>query len=190
MRFCTVFANVPGSRQPFHYGGENLFCQIEEITAVAIGRGNQCLARDHQRQRPFENSARAASAFHGIGIEAVQHKNLGTRQERPVQFEGGFSWWPPPERWCRPRHGAGRNPAGFVEAVNFIDEEQRAPALFAADARSLENLSSDRRHRKNRRHLLEDEAGFAASSRAMVVLPVPGGPRRRSRPGGPRPACG
>ena len=66
-----------------------------------------------------------------------------------------------------------------VEAVDLVDEQQRALPHLAALPGRLEHLAQIGDAGEHRRQRLEGEIGaLCASSRAIVVLPQPGGPHR------------
>ena len=64
-----------------------------------------------------------------------------------------------------------------VEAVHLVEEQDRAAALLAhAGAGPLRDLADVLHAGGDRRQRLERLLVAPATSRAMVVLPVPGGP--------------
>ncbi len=89
-------------------------------------------------------------------VEPAQHQNLRARQQRAVQFEGRIL-----------RRGADQDHRAVlhhrketvllaaVEAVDFVDEQQRALPDLAALARGLEGLLQIGDAGKHRRQLLE-----------------------------------
>ena len=62
--------------------------------------------------------------------------------------------------------------------MDFIDEQQRALPRPPSLTGRIEDFLEIGDARKYRRQLLEVQPAAFDSSRAMVVLPVPGGPRR------------
>ena len=69
----------------------------------------------------------------------------------------------------------------LVEAVDLVDEEDRAPAARARSASASAITCADLLHaRQHGRERHEARAGHAGHERASVVLPVPGGPQRIS----------
>jgi len=73
----------------------------------------------------------------------------------------------------------------FVEAMNFIDEQNRAATALTIEARFRNRGSQIFDAGKNRRRAMNRASVFFATAAAKVVLPVPGGPHRiirRQRP--------
>ena len=104
---------------------------IEQEAPVAIGAGNECVARVRRDvERPPLDRLGATQQFaQRGGIEAVQDEHLRAAQQRRVQFEAGVL--------------GGRADEGdravldirqetvllrAIEAMDFVDEQQRALA--------------------------------------------------------------
>ena len=69
----------------------------------------------------------------------------------------------------------------LVEAVDLVDEQQRAPALpGGASCAASNTLRSSGTPEKIAEIWMKCRSVSAARSRAMVVLPTPGGPHRIS----------
>ncbi len=70
-----------------------------------------------------------------------------------------------------------------IEAMHLVDEQQRALARSRGARAPHRTPSSDRRRRRTPRKSARTRSSVAsASSRATVVLPVPGGPQKISEP--------
>ena len=79
--------------------------------------------------------------FHSLGVKPVQHQHLRARQKSAVQLEGRiFGGGAHEDDRAVLDIGQKRILLRFVEAVDFIHEEQRAAALLAPDARLLEDF--------------------------------------------------
>ena len=72
-----------------------------------------------------------------------------------------------------------------VEAMDLVDEEQRALPLHHPGARGIERLLEIGDAEKIAESCWNSSFVSPASSRATVVLPVPGGPQKISEPSDP-----
>ena len=136
----------------------HFFGQVEQITPVAVGHGAQAGARILVERKFLAVMGFGAlqQGFERRIVEPAQHQHLGARQQRAVEFEGRIL-----------RRGADQhNRAVFdhwqetvllaaIEAVDFVDEEQRALPRLAAHARGIERLLQIGDAGKYRRQLLE-----------------------------------
>ena len=102
----------------------------------------------------------AQQGFEVVVIEPAQHEDLGARQQRADQLEGRVLG-----RRADEDHRAvldnGQKGVllGAVEAVDLVDEEQRALAHLAALPGRLEHLAQIGDPGENGRERLEDELG-------------------------------
>ena len=99
--------------------------------------------------RPSASSARASSRRQRIVVEPAQHQHLAARQERGVQLEGRVLGGGADQRH-RAVLDIGQEAVllGAIEAMDLVDEQQRALAVLAALAGGLEDPCAGRRRRK------------------------------------------
>ena len=112
-------------------------------------------------------------------VEAAQHQHLRARQQRAVQLERRVL--------CRRadendgavlHHRQERILLAAVEAMDLVDEEQR-PLPHAAALRAASNVFFRSATPVNTAdNCSKCSLNAVDSSRAIVVLPVPGGPQR------------
>ena len=126
---------------------------FKQVTPVAIGHGAQRAARlGVQRQGPALGRLGAADQLLHRGIvEPVQHEDLATREQGAVQLEGRVFG-----RGADEDHGAvldiGQEAVllGAVEAVDFVDEQQRPLPCRRAGPWRPRRSCADRRRRRTR----------------------------------------
>ena len=161
---------------------EELLGQVEQIAPVPVGHGEERHTRasgSSGSALPASASARSRRMRSAAAIEALQHEDLAARQERRVQLERGVLGGR-----THQDHGAvlhiGQEAVllGPVEAVDLVDEEERAAAGQAPLLGPLEDLAQVGDPREHGREGLEGELRHLREKRAMVVLPLPGGPQR------------
>ena len=108
---------------------DDLLGHVEHIAAVAIGHRTQRGARlGIERQRPAQFGLRAREQqFQRRIVEPAQHQHLAARQQRAVQRERRVLGGGADQRDRAGLHH-GQKPVllGAVEAVDLIDEQQRA----------------------------------------------------------------
>ena len=152
--------------------------RVVSRAGVAIGGRGDFLQHLIERGHA-DDGQRAAQQHHNFFVrERAQHVNLRARKQRGIDFErrilGG---------------GADQNDVaaldvrqkgvllGFVEAMDFVDEEDGAAAEFAQafgiGHHGLDFLDAGSTALKGRNSLFV----MRAMMRASVVLPTPGGPR-------------
>ena len=75
-------------------------------------------------------------------VEPVQHENLAAREQRPIQLEGGIFGGGADED-DRPILDIGQEAIllGAIEAVNLVDEQERAASRLAALPGSVEDFA-------------------------------------------------
>ena len=140
----------------------DLVSQVEQKPPVAIGHGAQ--GRPGflgQRQWTAQIVFGAPQQdFEILVIEAPQHEDLRTRQQRPDQLEGRVLG-----RGADENHRAvlDHRQKGIllraIEAMDLVDEEQRALAHLAALFRRLEDFAQIRDPGENCRQRLENQIG-------------------------------
>ena len=131
-------------------------------------------ARARSRRRPFRQVAQL------VGVERLEAEQRGAREQRAGEREervlGGRA-----DEDEQPLLDVGQQRVllGSAEAVHLVEEQDRAlPVLGEAAPGARRDLPDVLHARAHRRERLERLAGGAGDSRAMVVLPVPGGPHR------------
>ena len=111
--------------------GEDFFQQVEEVAAVAIGHRHQRGAGILGERRGLAHVLFGAGEQLGEGgfVEALQHHDLRAGQQRAVEFEAGVLGGGADQRddaaldeWQEAIL------LGAVEAVDLVDEQQRALA--------------------------------------------------------------
>ena len=105
------------------------FRQIEQIAAIAIGHGAQGRARViGQLERLAIMRFGALQKFFQRGIvQPAQHQHLGARQQRAVQLEGRVLGGGAHQHDGAVLHHRQKTVLlAAVEAMDFVDEEQRA----------------------------------------------------------------
>ena len=146
---------------------------LQRLAVMGLGALQQCFQR-------------------GI-VQPAQHQHLGAGQQRAVQLEGRVLGGGADQH-----HGAvfhHRQEAillAAVEAVDLVDEQQRALPRACGAARAASKVFLRSATPENTAdNCSKCRLKAVESSRAMVVLPVPGGPHRmiEMRPALPRP-CG
>ena len=97
----------------------------------------------------------------------------------PFTSNEGFSVVAPMKVNSPLRHTAGTHPAGLVEAMHFVDEQDGAAAgIGAHDLRALDRLADVLHAGSTADSAMNSASKASAISRASVVLPTPGGPHR------------
>jgi hypothetical protein len=125
-------------------------------------------------------------------VEAVEDQDLGAREEGGVQLEGRVLGGGPDQHDGAVLHV--RQEAillRLVEAVDLVDEEQRAAAVGVAQRAASKIFFSSATPVKMALIWTKLRSVSAAIRRAIVVLPEPGGPQRTrdgQPPGGEHPA--
>ena len=77
-----------------------------------------------------------------LGRKAVEHEHLGARQQRGVEFEGRVLGGRADERYGAVFHHRQETVLlGAIEAMDFVDEQQRPLPGVPAALRGLENLA-------------------------------------------------
>ena len=144
-------------------GAQHVFGEGERGATVAVGH-----ARQHgaglgvERQRAAELGLGAGEqALDRHLVERLEHQYVGSRQERGVELErrvlgGGADQ----HDGAVLHHGEETVELGAIEAMDLVDEEQRAPTQGAAAARRLEHLLEIGDAGEDRRDLLELEIGL------------------------------
>ena len=129
-------------------------------------------------------SACANSFSIAAGIERMEHQHARARQQRGVELERRiFGGGADQHHGAVFHHRQKRILLRAVEAMHLVDEQQRALARSRAARARRRTPSSGRRRRKTPRKSARNAARWhRASSRATVVLPVPGGPQKISEP--------
>ena len=137
---------------------EGLFGEVQEVAPVPV--------RQRQDHRARFLGHRKPALLHILGalqqllqrrfIEAFQHQNLATRQKRAVQLEARIF-----RRGADQRHHAAFDEGqeavllGPVEAVDFVDEEQRALTHLAARFGTVERRAKLLHAQEDRADCLE-----------------------------------
>ena len=121
-----------------------LLGESDHVAAVAVGHGEQGLpALLVDRQFPPERFlGPREQRRQGIVVEAAQDEHLAARQERGVQLEGRVLGGGADQGY-RPILDIGQEAVllGAVEAMNLVDEQERALAVLAALAGPLEHAA-------------------------------------------------
>jgi len=174
-----VRREVGGAQQ--RVGGEavELLGHVQQIAAVAIGHGTQRRARGLiERQGGAADRLRAGEqGVQGSIVEAPQHQHLAAREQRAVQCEGRvFRGGADQHDRAVLHHGQETVLLRAVEAVDFVDEQQRGLAGGAPQPRILERAFEVGDAGEYGRHLMEmqpcgvgeqaRDAGFADAGRA------------------------
>ena len=156
---------------------------VEQEAPVAVGRGDQRRARiGGQRQRRSSTaSARVEQFAERRRVEPVEDQHLRAAEQRGVELERlGFSVVAPTSD-DRAVLDIGQEAVLLraVEAVDLVDEQQGARAR-CAHARAPRRTAFLRSATPENTALIATKRSptASASSRAIVVLPVPGGPHR------------
>ena len=116
-------------------GGLALFEQIEHASGVAVGVADQgrhgSVGKLEMRQRLFLGAGEKLLQF--IFRQGFQHVDLGPREQRRIDFEGGILGRRADQGQEATFHiGQKGVLLRFVETMHFIDkEDRRAPALCA-----------------------------------------------------------
>ena len=143
--------------------GGDLFDQVQQRPTIAIGHLDQRCARCvGQGQRRGQLGLGAGHQLRQIGRpETFQDQHLRPAQKRRVQLERRVL------RGGTDQHNGAvlhmrQKPVllGFVEAVNFVDEQQRPLPCGPAQARRLEDFSEIGNPRENSADLNELQIGF------------------------------
>ena len=140
--------------------GEHLVREVDHRASIAVGERDQRLARILvKRKRPLLGLLGAVQKLAQRRlVEPVEHEHGGTAQQRAVELEG---------RVLGRRTDQGDGPVlhvrqeavllGTVEAVDLVDEKQRAASLLAAGLGAVEGLAQVLHAREDRGKLLELE---------------------------------
>ena len=130
--------------------------------------------------RPSSASRASSELVERLVVETVEAQHGGARQHGGVELEGRVLGRRADERDRAVLHvGEEAVLLRAVEAVDLVDEKQRAAALLAPRLGAVEGFAQILDAGEDRRELLELELDVSsASRRATVVLPEPGGPQR------------
>jgi hypothetical protein len=142
----------------------DLFRQCQRGAAVAVRHGDQHRARiGIERQRTvFDRLGARQELLDGIAVERAEDEDAGTRQERRVELEGRVLGRCADQRHRPVFHDRQEGILlGAVEAVDLVDEEERALAGLAAGAGRLEGLLQIGNAGEDGGDLLEMEIGLA-----------------------------
>ena len=179
----------PWPRRPPDLLGER-----QRGAAVAIGHADQHRPRRPSSSgsgRPSIASARARSLPSASVVERLEDEDARPRQERGVELEGRVLGRRADQRDRAVLH---HRQEGIllraVEAVDLVDEEERALARLAARARRLEHLLQVGDAGEDRRDLLEMEVGLARQQprdRRLAGARRPPEDERAERAGGEHP---
>ena len=143
-------------------GGEDLLNHAQQVATVAVGHGQQGGAGILSQSEAATHQGLGARQQLGQGglVQAAQDHDLAARQEGAVQLEarvlGGRA-----DQDDRPVLDIGQEGVllGAVEAVDLVDEQERALPDLAAASSSGEDLAQVGHPGEGRRDLLEDQAG-------------------------------
>ena len=120
--------------------------------------------------------------FDRAGVERLEHQDAGARQQRRNQFKrrilGGRA---DQHDGAVLHHRQEGILLGAVEAVNFVDEEQRALPGLTARPRRIEHLFQIGDAGKDRRYLLEIKLGRVGQKPRHGRLAGPGRPPENQR---------
>jgi hypothetical protein len=125
-------------------GTVDLLGHVEHGTPVAVGHGDHGLARVRvERQRPALLLLGAGEQLgHGRLVEPVEHEHERAGEKRAVELEGGVLGGGADQRDGAVLHvGEEAVLLGSVEAVDLVDEEQRALAGVAYPLGPVEGLA-------------------------------------------------
>jgi hypothetical protein len=128
-------------------------------------------------------SARARSFSSAGGSSGLNTSTRARDRSGAISSKDGFSVVAPTSTTV-PSSTTGRKGILLrpVETMNLVDEEKRPLPGFAPAARGVKDSLQIGDAGKDRRDLLEMQiGGLRQSSRATVVLPVPGGPQKDQR---------
>ena len=143
-------------------GAPDFFGERERGAAVAVGHADELFARLLiQRQlAAFDLLGARQQLLDRRRVERLEHQHSGTRQQRRVQFETRiFGGGADQNDGAVFHHRQEAVLLGAVEAVNLVDEQQRALPGLAAAARLLEHLLQVRDAGEDRGDLLEMQVG-------------------------------
>ena len=129
------------------------------------------------------SSARSQDLRDRVLVERLEEKHPGTGQERGVQLEGRVLGGGADQRdGAVLHHGQEGIELGAVEAVDLVHEEQRALAVERRWRAASKTFFRSATPEKIAEICSKWRSVSWASSRATVVLPVPGGPQKIREP--------
>ena len=142
---------------------EHFLGHVEHRAPVAVGHGFQGLARlGVERQRtPFLGLGTLQKPIERHIVETVEHQHDGARQQSAVELEGGVLGGGADERDGAVLHVRQETVLlRAVEAVDLVDEQQRALAGLALALGAVEGLAQVLHAREDGGELLEHEIGL------------------------------
>ena len=147
----------------------DLFDEAEQVAPIPVTHGDHGGACSlGQRQWPSDEALRPVHELCESGaVEAVEHHDVAARQERADEDDRAVL-----------DIGQERILLGAVEAVDFVDEEQRALTDLPALGGSSKDPAQVRHPREGGGDLFEDEAGLADEQSGDRRLAASGRPHK------------
>ena len=137
--------------------------EVEQRAAVAVRHAEQRVARVRgQRQRPaLHRLGTGQQLAQRLRVEGAEHQDASARQQGAVELEGRVLGGGADQRdGAVLHHGEEAVLLGAIEAMDLVDEEQRAAPGAAADPRLVEQFFQIGHAREDRRHRHEVEPGL------------------------------
>ena len=161
--------------------GTHLLEQVEQAACIAIRQSDQPFTgirgEAQIRQRPFAGTVKQGA--HLRLIERLQHIDRSTREQGGIDLERRiFGRRADEGQQARFDEGQEAVLLRLIEAVDFVDEENRPPPLPAPHFGLGYRLAHFLDPEKTADNAMNSHWNCVAIIRASVVLPTPGGPQR------------